>query len=357
MRKNLEIKNVKAIEILDGNGIPTIEVEVSIKDSNICGVCRVPSNETKSTFEAVDLRDLEKNRYSGNGVQKAVENINKKISKKIIGMNIFDQRKLDEELIKLDDTLNKSNLGSNAIFGTSVAIAKAASNALNMELYEYIGGINIKEIPTPIITILHGGKNVENNMNFKEIMIIPIDNITFAEKIRISYEIQNELDKCISINNELECCLKSDENTLDIVMDSIKKAGFKIGKEINIGINIGRNKKIDDITKIIEKYPIMYLEDPLDNENWVEWEFLSSNIDQNIDLVGNDLFVTNINRLNRAIEKNIANSIIIKPNQIGTLTETLDIIKNAKDNGYTTIISKRERETDDTYLADIAVRD
>ena len=389
MKKNSLIKSVEAIEILDSRGNPTIQVEV-VTEEGICGVAAVPSGASTGSFEAVELRDGEKNRYQGKGVTKAVENVNKKISKKIIGMNVFEQRKIDEEMIRLDDTLNKSNLGANAILGVSLAVAKAASNTLGMELYRYIGGIHAKELPIPMMNILNGGKHSENNISIQEFMIMPIGNITFAERLRRGAEIYHTLKKVlkekgfdVGVGDEggFAPNLENEEMALDVIMEAIIKAGYEPGKEIALALDVAstemkeeakkigkegyyfwkkdvlksNEEMIDYLINLCNKYPIVSIEDGLAEEDWENWQILTEKLGNKIQLVGDDLFVTNMSRLKRGIDKNVANAILIKPNQIGTLTETLDTIQMAKENGYKTIISHRSGETEDTTIADIAV--
>ena len=389
MKKSALIKSVEAIEILDSRGNPTLQVEV-ITDEGICGVAAVPSGASTGSFEAVELRDGEKNRYQGKGVIKAVENVNKKISKKIIGMNVFEQRKIDEEMIRLDDTLNKSNLGANAILGVSLAVAKAASNTLGMELYRYIGGIHAKELPVPMMNILNGGKHSENNISIQEFMIMPIGEITFAERLRRGAEIYHTLKKVlkekgfdVGVGDEggFAPNLDNEEMALDVIMEAITKAGYGPGKEIALALDVAstemkeeakkigkdgyyfwktdilktNEKMIEYLVNLCKKYPIISIEDGLAEEDWDNWKTLTERLGNKIQLVGDDLFVTNMSRLKRGINKKVANAILIKPNQIGTLTETLDTIQMAKENGYKTIISHRSGETEDTTIADIAV--
>ena len=389
MKKSALIKSVEAIEILDSRGNPTLQVEV-ITEEGICGVAAVPSGASTGSFEAVELRDGEKNRYQGKGVTKAVENVNKKISKKIMGMNVFEQRKIDEEMIRLDDTLNKSNLGANAILGVSLAVAKAASNTLGMELYRYIGGIQAKELPVPMMNILNGGKHSENNISIQEFMIMPIGNITFAERLRRGAEIYHTLKKvlkekgfAVGVGDEggFAPNLENEEMALDVIMEAITKAGYEPGKEIALALDVAstemkeeakkigkdgyyfwktdilksNEEMIDYLVNLCDKYPIVSIEDGLAEEDWDNWQILTEKLGNKIQLVGDDLFVTNMSRLKRGIDKKVANAILIKPNQIGTLTETLDTIQMAKENGYRTIISHRSGETEDTTIADIVV--
>ena len=389
MKKSVLIKSVEAIEILDSRGNPTIQVEV-ITEDGICGVAAVPSGASTGSFEAVELRDGEKNRYQGKGVTKAVENVNKKISKKIIGMNVFEQRKIDEEMIRLDDTLNKSNLGANAILGVSLAVAKVASNTLGMELYRYIGGIHAKELPVPMMNILNGGKHSENNISIQEFMIMPIGDITFAERLKRGAEIYHTLKKvlkekgfAVGVGDEggFAPNLENEEMALEVIIEAIKIAGYEPGKEIVLALDVAstemkeeakkigkdgyyfwktdmlksNEEMIDYLVNLCNKYPIVSIEDGLAEEDWENWQILTEKLGNKIQLVGDDLFVTNMSRLKRGMEKKVANAILIKPNQIGTLTETLDTIQMAKENGYKTIISHRSGETEDTTIADIAV--
>lgn len=323
-------------------------------------------------------------------MKKAVENVNKKISKKLIDMNAYDQKKVDEMLIKLDDTPNKSNLGANAILGVSLATAKAAAQSLGMELYNYIGGINAHELPIPMMNILNGGKHSDNNISIQEFMIMPVGDITFEERLKRGVEIYHTLKKVlkekghvVSVGDEggFAPNLKSDEEAIDTIIEAIIKAGYEPGKDIKLALDVASTEMFDEANSIgkdgyyfwktdvfktqtemidylvylCEKYPIASIEDGLAEEDWKGWKILTQKLGDKVQLVGDDLFVTNRTRLSRGIENKIANSILIKPNQIGTLTETLKTINIAKKNGYTTIISHRSGETEDTTIADIAV--
>ena len=389
MKNFIGIEDVKALEVLDSRGNPTVQVEV-ILEGGYSGIAMVPSGASTGSFEAVELRDNDKTRYLGKGVQKAVENVNKKIVKKLIGMNAYNQKRIDEELILLDDTLNKSNLGANATLGVSLAVAKAAANSLGLELYQYIGGINGTDLPIPMMNILNGGKHSDNNINIQEFMIMPIGNITFAERLRRGAEIYHTLKKVlkdkmysVAVGDEggFAPNLEDEEMALDVIMEAIKKAGYEPGKDICLALDIastemfdeahkiGKNgyyfwktdefKTRDEMIKYIEtlcnKYPIISVEDGLAEEDWEGWKTLTEQLGSKIQLVGDDLFVTNIQRLEKGIKEHIGNAILIKPNQIGTLTETLNTIKRAKEKGYKTIISHRSGETEDTTIADIAV--
>lgn len=389
MKNFLGIRDVKALQILDSRGNPTIQVEVITEDGYV-GKASVPSGASTGSFEAVELRDGDKSRDLGKGVEKAVENVNKKIAKAIIGMNVYEQRKIDEEMIKLDDTPNKSNLGANSILGVSLAVAKAASNSLGLDLYQYIGGINGKELPIPMMNILNGGKHSDNNISIQEFMIMPIGNITFTERMRRGVEIYHTLKKVlkekgysVGVGDEggFAPNLENEEQALDIIIEAIRKAGYEPGKDIKLALDIAstemyeeakkinkqgyyfwktkqyktQEEMIEYIVELCNKYPIFSIEDGLAEEDWEGWKVLTERLGNKVQLVGDDLFVTNPKRLGRGIEKNVANAILIKPNQIGTLTETLYTIQKAKQNGYKTVISHRSGETEDTTIADIAV--
>ena len=389
MKSFLSIEKVKALEVLDSRGNPTVQVEVLLEDGSL-GVAMVPSGASTGSFEAVELRDNDKTRYMGKGVEKAVENVNKKIAKKIIGMNAYDQRKIDEELILLDDTLNKSNLGANATLGVSLAVAKATAISLGIELYQYIGGINGTVLPVPMMNILNGGKHSDNNINIQEFMIMPVGSITFAERLKRGVEVYHTLKKVlkekgysVAVGDEggFAPNLENEEQALDMIMEAIKKAGYEPKKDICLALDIASTEMYDEAQKIgknghyfwktdvfktrqemieyienlCNKYPIISVEDGLAEEDWEGWKELTKKLGNTVQLVGDDLFVTNIKRLERGIKENVANSILIKPNQIGTLTETLETIQRAKEMGYKTIISHRSGETEDTTIADIAV--
>ena len=385
----LAIQNVEALEVLDSRGNPTVQVEV-VTEGGFSGVALVPSGASTGSFEAVELRDNDKGRMMGKGVQKAVENVNKRIAKKIVEQNVYEQRKIDEALILLDDTLNKSNLGANAILGVSLAVAKAAANSLGMELYNYIGGINANELPVPMMNILNGGKHSDNNINIQEFMIMPIGSITFAERLKRGVEVYYTLRKVlkekgfsVAVGDEggFAPNLENEEQALSIIVEAIQKAGYVPGKDIALALDVAstemheeaeklgkdgyyfwktnkyktREEMIEYLINLTEKYPIISIEDGLSEEDWEGWKTLTQKLGNKIQLVGDDLFVTNYKRLEKGIKENVANSILIKPNQIGTLTETLDTVELAKKQGYKTIISHRSGETEDTSIADIAV--
>ena len=389
MKNFLKIQDIKSMQILDSRGNPTVQVEVITEDGYV-GKASVPSGASTGSFEAVELRDGDKNNYLGKSVEKAVENVNKRIAKKIIGMNVYDQRKIDIEMIKLDDTPNKSNLGANAILGVSLAVAKAAAHSLGIELYQYIGGIYGMEMPIPMMNILNGGKHSENNINIQEFMIMPVGEITFAERLKRGTEIYHTLKKVlkekghnVGVGDEggFAPNLNNEEDALECITEAIKKAGYEPGKDIKLALDIAstemyeeakkigekgyyfwktkelktENEMVEYLINLCEKYPISSIEDGLAEEDWEGWKILTEKLGNKIQLVGDDLFVTNPKRLQRGINRNIANSILIKLNQIGTLTETLETIKLAKKNGYNVIISHRSGETEDTTIADIAV--
>ena len=389
MKAILEITEIKALEILGSRGNPTVQVEVRT-EMGFKGIASVPSGASTGSFEAVELRDGDKNRYLGKGVLKAVENVNKKIAKELIGMNVYEQEKIDEKMLEIDDTPNKSNLGANAILGVSLAVAKAAANSLAIELYQYIGGINGTKLPVPMMNILNGGKHSDNNINIQEFMIMPIGDITFCERLRRGAEIYHTLKKVlkekgfsVAVGDEggFAPNLENEEQALDVIIEAIKKAGYEPGKDVVLALDIASTEMYDEAKKIgkdgyyfwktdifktkqemveyiatlCEKYPIVSVEDGLAEEDWETWKELTKKLGNKVQLVGDDLFVTNKQRLKRGIEKNVANAILIKLNQIGTLTETLQTIALAKENGYNTIISHRSGETEDTTIADIAV--
>lgn len=389
MKDYLKIESVEALEVLDSRGNPTVQVEV-ITDGGFCGVAKVPSGASTGSFEAVELRDNDEERYMGKGVKKAVENVNRTIAKKITGMNVYDQLKIDQKLIDIDGTDNKEKLGANATLGVSLAVAKAAANSLGMTLYNYIGGVNAKKLPTPMMNILNGGKHSDNNISSQEFMIMPTSGKDFAENLQMGVETYHNLKKVlkskgysVAVGDEggFAPNLQSEEEALDVIVEAIKKAGYIPGKDISIALDVastemydeakkvGKNgylfwktgtfktsdEMIDYLEELVQKYPIVSIEDGLAEEDWNSWKKLTQKLGSKIQLVGDDLFVTNTDRLRKGIRNKVANSILIKPNQIGTLTETLDAIEMAQKAGYTTVISHRSGETEDTTIADIAV--
>ena len=390
MRNCLEIEEVKALEILDSRGNPTVQVEVMLEDGSY-GVAMVPSGASTGSFEAVELRDGDSSRHFGKGVLKAVENVNTIIRDAIIGMNAYDQAKLDKTLIELDGTENKAKLGANATLGVSLAVARAAATSVGMELYQYIGGPNAKILPTPMMNILNGGKHADNTVNTQEFMIMPVGAKSFTECMRMAAEIYHTLKKVLKekglstgVGDEggFAPNLSSDEEALKLIVEAIEKAGYKPGEEVCLALDVASTEMYDEAKKIgkegnyyfwktdelktpdemidflaelVEKYPIVSIEDGLAEEDWENWKKLTDRLGNKIQLVGDDLFVTNIKRLQKGLDNKTANSILIKLNQIGTLTETLDAIELAKKNGYTAVVSHRSGETEDTTLADVAV--
>ena len=383
MKDYLAIEKVKALEILDSRGKPTVQVEV-ITEEGTNGVAMVPSGASTGSFEAVELRDGDKSRYLGKGVLKAVENVNNIIAKELEGMNVFDQVEIDKKLIKIDGTENKGKLGANATLGVSLAVARAAANSLGMSLYKYIGGVNAKTLPVPMMNILNGGKHADNTVNIQEFMIMPVGAKSFSECLRMSAEIYHTLKKVLKAKGLATGV--GDEGgfapNLSSDVEAISKAGYKPGEDVVLALDVASTEMYDEAKKIgkegcyyfwkteelktedemieyledlANKYPIISIEDGLAEEDWEGWRKLTEKLGNKLQLVGDDLFVTNIKRLQKGLDNKIANSILIKLNQIGTLTETLDAIELAKKNGYTAVISHRSGETEDTTLADVAV--
>ena len=380
------IVDVLGREILDSRGNPTIEVEVLLEGGAI-GRAAVPSGASTGEHEAVELRDGDKERYLGKGVQKAVDNINDRIADELIDFDAVDQVAIDNFLIELDGTENKSELGANAILGVSLAVAKAAAQTFALPLYRYIGGTNAKVLPVPMMNIINGGQHADNNVDFQEFMIMPHGADSFADALRMGAETFHSLKSVLkkkgyntAVGDEggFAPNLKSNEEALDVIIEAVEKAGYKPGEEISFALDVASSemfvkekglyvfsksdnseKSSDDMVKVysdlVSKYPIVSIEDGLDENDWEGWQNLTDEIGGNVQLVGDDLFVTNTERLATGIERGIANSILIKVNQIGTLTETLDAIELAKTNGYTSVISHRSGETEDTTIADIAV--
>lgn len=389
MKDFLKIENIKAMEILDSRGNPTVQVEV-ITEGGFTGVAMVPSGASTGSFEAVELQDDNKERYLGKGVLQAVQNVNKKIAREIEGMNVYEQVKIDKKLIEIDGTDNKARLGANAILGVSIAVARAAANSLGMSLYNYIGGINAKELPIPMMNIVNGGKHADSNLNIQEFMIMPVGARNFKEGLRMGVEVYHNLKKVLKANGLSTAVgdeggfapkVENEEEAIDIILEAIERAGYIAGKDVCLAIDVAatemyeeaqkiekegyyfwktnefktREEMVEYIVDLTEKYPIISVEDGLAEEDWEGWKMLTNRIGENIQLVGDDLFVTNTRRLQKGIDNKIANSILIKLNQIGTLTETLDAIELAKKNGYKAVISHRSGETEDTTIADLAV--
>jgi len=390
MTQYLAIESVHGREILDSRGNPTVEVEVIVEGGYV-GRAAVPSGASTGAFEAVELRDGDKERYLGKGVLKAVDNINNVIAPAIEGMNVFDQILIDRTMIKLDGTKNKSKLGANAILGVSLAVAKAAAEALGLSLYQYIGGTNSKVLPVPMMNIINGGKHADNSVTIQEFMIMPVGAGSFKQALQWCAEVFHNLKKVLSSKGYSTAVgdeggfapnLKSDEEALEILVEAIRKAGFEPGKDFRLAIDAAATEMYEEAkaigeegkyyfwkTKVLKtkeemvafwedlasKYPIISLEDGVAEEDWEAWKLLTDRLGKKIQLVGDDLFVTNTERLAKGIELGVANSILTKVNQIGTLTETLEAIEMANRAGYTAVTSHRSGETEDTTIADIAV--
>ena len=390
MKQYLEIESVFAREIMDSRGNPTVEVEV-IVEGGFLGRASVPSGASTGAFEAVELRDGDKSRFLGRGVQKAVDNVNDIIAPEIEGMNVFDQILIDKTMITLDGTPNKAKLGANAILGVSLAVAKAAAEAIGLSLYQYIGGVNAKTLPVPMMNIINGGKHADNSVNIQEFMIMPVGATSFKEALQWCAEVFHNLKKVLSSKGYSTAVgdeggfapnLKADEEAIQVIIEAIEKAGYKPGADFKIAIDAAATEMYEaakekghegkyyfwksDILKtkeemveywaqLVEKYPIISLEDGVSEEDWEAWKLLTEKLGDKIQLVGDDLFVTNTERLKRGIEMGVANSILVKVNQIGTLTETLEAIEMANRAGYTAVTSHRSGETEDATIADIAV--
>ncbi|MBC5683987.1 phosphopyruvate hydratase [Firmicutes bacterium AM31-12AC] len=390
MYEYMPIRDVYAREILDSRGNPTIEVEVLVGE-NIIGKAAVPSGASTGKYEAVELRDGGV-RYGGKGVQAAVEHVNNQIAESIIGMNIFGQSEIDRVLIRLDGTLNKKKLGANALLGVSLACAHAAANALQIPLYRYLGGVNAKKLPTPMMNILNGGVHADNTLDIQEFMIVPVGADDFREGLRMCAEIYQELKALLkkqglstAVGDEggFAPNLPDAKTALQYLKQAVELAGYRMGKDIRIALDIaaselynadfktyefpGESKMcgkkvirsaeelIDYYEELMQEFPICSIEDPLDEEDWEGWELLTVRLGRDVQLVGDDLFVTNVERLRKGIEKSVANAILIKVNQIGTLTEAIEAIETAQKSGYRAIISHRSGETEDTTIADLAV--
>ena len=377
------ITEVYAREILDSRGNPTIEVEVCLEDGSI-GRAAVPSGASTGAHESVELRDGDKSRYLGKGVTKAVDNVNDIIAEALIGLEATRQVEVDEMLIRLDGTTNKGKLGANAILGVSMAVAKAAAYSLGLPLYLYLGGIGAQELPVPMMNILNGGQHADNNVDIQEFMIMPVGAKSFSEALRMNAEIYHGLKALLKakglgtgLGDEggFAPNLKSNEEAIEVILEAVKKAGYKPGEDIMIALDVAAsefykdgkyqmegeglvktsNQMVDYLAALCEKYPIVSIEDGLAEDDWKGWKALTKKLGAKVQLVGDDLFVTNEERLVEGIKNATANAILIKVNQIGTLTETFNAIETAKRAGYTCIISHRSGETEDTTLADIAV--
>ncbi|MFD2171924.1 phosphopyruvate hydratase [Tumebacillus lipolyticus] len=377
------IYDVRAREVLDSRGNPTVEVEVET-ESGVIGRAIVPSGASTGAHEAVELRDGDKSRYLGKGVLQAVENVNEEIGPELIGQDVYDQVGIDNLMIELDGTPNKSKFGANAILGISMAVAHAAASELGLPLYTYLGGFNAKTLPVPMMNILNGGQHADNTVDFQEFMVMPVGAETFREGLRMGAEVfhslknvlkEQGLNTAVGDEGGFAPNLKTNEEAITLIMAAIEKAGYKPGEDIMLALDVAATEMFKDgnyhlegegivktsaemvemYAELVEKYPIISIEDGLSEDDWEGWKLLTDRIGANVQLVGDDLFVTNTERLADGIEKGVGNSILVKVNQIGTLTETFDAIEMAKRAGYTAVISHRSGETEDVTIADIAV--
>ena len=386
MKQMLEIVDVLGREIIDSRGNPTVEVEVVLEDGTM-GRAAVPSGASTGVHEACELRDGDKGRYLGKGVEKAVSNVNTELAECLIGMNALDQVSIDKAMIELDGTPNKGRLGANAILGCSLAVAKAAAESLGTSLYNYIGGVNAKQLPVPMMNILNGGAHATNNVEIQEFMIMPVGACCWKKALQMCAEVFHQLKKTLKDNGTPAAGvgdeggyapnLKKDEDALKVIVEAIEKAGYKPGEDFKIAIDaaasewwnedekcyiqpksgkkLTQQQLVNMWKKFADTYPIISLEDGMAEDDWEGWAMLTKAIGSKVQLVGDDLFVTNVSRLATGIEKKVGNAILIKVNQIGTLTETLDAIQMANRAGYTAIVSHRSGETEDATIADIAV--
>lgn len=390
MEQEFKITRVFARQILDSRGNPTVEVDIYV-NGEMKGRASVPSGASTGAFEAIELRDGDKNNYLGKSVEKAVSNVNKIISKKLVGMCVLEQEEIDKMMIELDGTPNKANLGANAILGVSLAVAKAAANCLNVELFEYIGKATGYMLPLPMMNIINGGKHADNNVNIQEFMILPVGAENFKMALKMCAEVFHNLKSILKADGYATAVgdeggfapnFQNDEQAFQYIMKAIEKAGYKPGEDFFLGVDAAATEMFDEAGKIgkdgcyyfwktkelftqsemieywekmANKYPIISLEDAIAEEDWSGWKLLTERLGDKVQLVGDDLFVTNSSRLVEGINKKVANSILIKVNQIGTLSETLEAIKIANLAGYTTVISHRSGETEDTTIADLAV--
>ena len=380
----MKIKKIVAYEVLDSRGNPTVECEITL-ENGIKANAIVPSGASTGEKEAVEMRDGDKKRYNGKGVIKAVKNVNKVIAPKIKGMNVFNQRKIDYKMIKIDGTPNKAKLGANAILAVSLAVAHTAAKALDMPLYRYIGGVNAATIPVPSMNVINGGSHADSNVDFQEFMIVPHNAKTFKDAVRMGAETFHILKKVLiekgyntGVGDEggYAPALKSNEEAMEVIVEAIKRAGYKPGKDISIALDPAASEFFEDGKYVFsksdgsfktseemvalwkdwcKKYPIISIEDGLDENDWTGWDLMTKELGDKIELVGDDIFCTNKKILQEAIDKKVANSILIKLNQIGTLTETLETIELAKKHNYYCFISHRSGESEDTTIADLAV--
>lgn len=389
MKSFLRIESIHAVEVLDSRGNPTVQVEVEV-DGGFIGRAIVPSGASTGSFEAVELRDGDKSRFNGKGVLDAVQNVNYVIAEELEGENAYDQLEIDRMLNELDGTINKSNLGANATLAVSIAIAKAAACSLGMSLYNYLGGVNAKMLPIPMMNILNGGAHSDNNLSVQEFMIVPVGATSFKECVQMCSEVYQSLKKILKTQGYSTAVgdeggfapnLSGETEAIDLIIEAIYKAGYQPKDDIAIALDIASTQMYDEARKIgedgylfwktgelksktemidyiidlVNKYPIISVEDGLAEEDWESWKTLTDEIGDKVQLVGDDLFVTNVERIKRGISMGVANCVLIKPNQIGTLTQTLDAIELAKSNGYGVVISHRSGETEDTTIADLAV--
>ncbi|GAA8503310.1 phosphopyruvate hydratase [Helicobacter pylori] len=380
----LTIKDIHALEVMDSRGNPTIQASVVLSDNTKASAI-VPSGASTGKREALELRDNDKTRFLGKGVLRACENVNSVIKHHLIGLEAINQAFVDERLRALDGTPNYANLGANAVLGVSMALARASAKALNLPLYRYLGGANALTLPVPMLNIINGGTHANNSIDFQEYMIMPLGFESFKEALRASAEVYHTLKKLLDGKNQLTSVgdeggfapnFNNNVEPLEVISQAIEKAGYKLGEEIALALDVasselvdenfnyhlkGENKILDShelvayYKKLVAKYPIVSIEDGLSEDDWEGWAFLSKELGRQIQLVGDDLFVTNANLLQKGIEKNIANAILIKPNQIGTISETLETIRLAKHHAYQCVMSHRSGESEDSFIADFAV--
>ena len=383
MKNYCEIVDVVARQILDSRCFPTVEVDVYLEDGTV-GRAAVPSGASTGMYEAVELRDGDKDNYLGKGVLKAVQNVNDTIAEELIGCNVYDQPYIDKMLIELDGTPNKAKLGANAILGVSLAVANAAAKSLDLPLYQYVGGVNAKVLPVPMMNIINGGSHADNSVDLQEFMVMPVGAKTFSDALKMCAEVYHTLKKTLhdkgystAIGDEggFAPDLKSNEEAIEVIIEAITKAGYKAGEDMFIAIDAASSEYYKDGKYVLEhegktltaaemvdfledwvnKYPIISIEDGMAEEDWEGWKLITERLGKKVQLVGDDLFVTNTERLERGIDMGVGNSILIKLNQIGTLTETLNAIEMANRAGYTAVISHRSGETEDTTIADLVV--
>ncbi|WP_461204600.1 phosphopyruvate hydratase [Clostridium sp. DL1XJH146] len=385
MKSYVEIIDIYARQILDSRGNPTVEVEVELEDGTV-GRAAVPSGASTGQFEAVELRDGDKDVYLGRGVLKAVENVNEIIAEELVGMNALDQVLIDTTMIEIDGTENKAKLGANAMLGVSLAVARAAAEYLEMSLYQYIGGVNAKVLPVPMMNIMNGGKHADNTVDLQEFMVMPVGAATFSEALQMCAEVYHSLKSLLKkkglstgVGDEggFAPDLATNEDAIKIILEAVEVAGYEAGKDLFIALDPastefyneetgnyeltgeGRTLTSEEMTdyyaELVEKYPIISIEDGMAEEDWAGWKMLTDKIGDKVQIVGDDLFVTNTSRLIKGIETKTANSVLVKLNQIGTLTETLNTIEMAERAGYTAVISHRSGETEDSTIADLVV--